>query len=80
MLLIIVYETGDLTGWSRNAWRTVAIPTSAWTQVYLWIAMYRVYRQGFFATSFKYFLLFIAYVSGLGISLAGVVLYTAMTL
>ncbi len=80
MLLIFVYEAGEVVDWTQTAWRAVAIPASGWMQVYLFFAMWKVYGQGFFTTAAKFFLLFIAYISGLGLSLSAVVLYTAMTM
>lgn len=80
ILIILVYEIGAAAGWTQAGWRAVAIPVSIWLQLYLLIAMKIVYRQGYFATFFKYCLLFLVYVVGLAVSLTGVVLYTAMTL
>lgn len=79
-LLILVYEPGNLIGWSDTAWRSVSIIVTSYMAIYLFVAMRRVYRQGWLATSVKYFLLFMAYIVGLSLSLTGVVLYTAMTL
>jgi hypothetical protein len=80
ILIIIVYETGNAAEWSQFAWRSVAIPASTWLPLYLLIAMKKVYRQGLFATFFKFCMLFLVYVVGLAVSLTGVVFYTAMTL
>lgn len=79
-LLIFIYESGSLVGWSDTVWRIFSIVFSGYMAIYLFIAMRRVYAQGWFATSIKYFVLFMAYVVGLSLSLTGVVLYTAMTL
>lgn len=79
-LLIVTYESGAAIGWSDAAWRAVAIPSSAWIATYLLIAMRHVYSQGWLATSLKYFLLFVAYIVGLTLSLTGLVTYTALTL
>lgn len=48
--------------------------------VYLFRAMRLVYGQGFWATSFKYILLGLAYLLALLATFLGLVLYTAMTL
>jgi len=79
-LLILVFESGNVIGWSDTAWRSVSIVVSSYMAIYLFVAMRRVYAQGWLATSIKYFVLFMAYVIGLSLSLTGVVLYTAMTL
>lgn len=80
ILIILVYEIGAAAGWTQEGWRAVAMPASTWLVIYLLIAMKKVYRQGYFATFFKFCLLFLVYVVGLAVSLTGVVLYTAMTL
>jgi len=80
VLLITVYQAGNLTAWSGEAWRAVSISVSAYMAIYLLIAMRQVYRQSYFVTSIKYFILFMVYVGGLATSLTGVILYTALTL
>jgi hypothetical protein len=80
ILLIIVYEIGDVMGWTQSTWRSVAVPASTWLMIYLLIAMRKVYRQGYIATFFKFSALFFVYVVGLAFSLTGVLLYAAMTL
>lgn len=80
MLMIFIYESGTMIEWSKTAWRIVSIAGSGYMALYLLVAMRRVYRQGWLATSAKYVLLFMAYVTGLSMSLFGVMLYTALTL
>jgi len=80
MLLILIFESGSVIGWSDTVWRWISVIVSSYMAIYLFVAMRRVYAQGWLATSVKYFLLFMAYVIGLSLSLTGVVLYTAMTL
>lgn len=48
--------------------------------IYLFRSMRRVYGQGFWLTSFKYLLLFFAYLSALVFTFIGLLLYTAVTL
>lgn len=79
-LMIAIYESGDMIGWSKTVWRIVSIAGSGYMALYLLVAMRRVYLQGRFATSVKYFLLLMTYLTGLSISLFGVILYTALTL
>lgn len=80
MLVVLIHKSGDAAGWQDSLWRLVSIVTSGYMAGYLFLAMRRVYRQGWLATSGKYFLVFLAYVVGLSLSLSGIVLYTAMTL
>lgn len=80
ILMILIYESGDTIGWSKTAWRIVSIAGSGSMALYLLVAMRRVYLQGWLATSAKYLLLFMTYLTGLSISLFGVMLYTALTL
>jgi len=79
-LLILTYESGNVIGWSDTVWRWISVIVSSYMAIYLFVAMRLVYAQGWLATSAKYFLLFMAYIIGLSLSLTGVVLYTAMTL
>lgn len=79
-LLILAYSTGSRIGWSDTVWRWISIVASSYMAIYLFVAMRRVYAQGWLATSVKYFLVLMAYLLGLSLSLTGVVLYTAMTL
>ena len=65
---------------SQTAGRIVSMIVSSYMAIYLFVAMRRVYEQGWVATSAKFFLLFFTYIIGLSISLLGVVMYTAMTL
>lgn len=80
LLLIFAYEFGVAIDWSQAAWRIVAIIGSGYMALYLFLGMRRVYGQGIFVTFAKYFLLFLAYVTGLSLSLFGVIMYTALTL
>ncbi|MGI9342200.1 MAG: DUF3667 domain-containing protein [Gammaproteobacteria bacterium] len=79
-VLLIVYKLGALVEWNATAWRVISMIVSGYIALYLLIAMRRVYQQGWLATSLKYFVLYLAYVTGLSLSLFGVVLYTAMNL
>ncbi len=80
LLMIFAYEFGVAIDWSRTAWRIVAMIGSGYMALYLFLAMRRVYGQGIFVTSAKYMLLFCAYITGLSVSLFGVMMYTALTL
>lgn len=80
MLMIGIYESGAMIGWSKMAWRVVSIAGSGCMALYLLVAMRRVYLQGWLATAAKFVLLFMTYLIGLSMSLFGVILYTAVTL
>lgn len=80
LLVMLIYEFGSLFVWSQTGWRIAGFLSSGYMALYLLIAMRVVYRQGWIASSVKYFLLFLAYVTGLSMSMFGVIIYTALTL
>ncbi|MFQ5634318.1 MAG: DUF3667 domain-containing protein [Gammaproteobacteria bacterium] len=77
-LLILCVELGQAIAWLTTPMQLATIAGSVYLPVYLFVAMRRVYGQGRTATSVKYLLLALAYIIGLAISFAGVVLFTAL--
>ncbi len=65
---------GEVTGKFLTAAFTIYVP------VYLYLAMRRVYGQGRIVTFLKYSALGIAYTVCVAITLAGLLIYTALTL
>jgi hypothetical protein len=80
LLIVVAHELGTLMQWSATTWRGVASAGTACLALYLLLAMRRVYGQGYVATLAKFCVLFVAYLTGLVLSLTGVILYTALTL
>lgn len=78
--VIVLRWAGELAAPGALPIGLVATVAYVYLPVYLFRAMQVVYRQGFFATSFKYALLGIAYLVALVFTLLGLVLYTALTL
>ncbi len=56
------------------------VATSFYVPIYLFIAMRRVYRQGFWLTLMKYFVLGAAYLGGFSLTMLGALLVAALTI
>ncbi len=56
------------------------VATSFYVPIYLFIAMRRVYRQGFWLTLVKYFVLGAAYLGGFSLTMLGALLVAALTI
>jgi hypothetical protein len=78
--LILVRWGAELVAPGRLPLQLVTAAAFLYLPVYLFRAMRVVYGQGFWATSFKYVLLGIAYFIALVFTFLGLVLYTAVTL
>lgn len=80
ILLILVNWGAELLLPGRLPLTALTIAAYVYLPIYLFRAMRLVYGQGFWATSFKYILLGLAYLLALLITFLGLVLYTAVTL
>ena len=79
-LLIIAQALGSTADWLATPTRAIMAAGFVYLPVYLYIAMHKVYGQSHLVTGLKYGLLCAGYLSCLGLSLSGTIVYTALTL